>query len=225
VIWGDHRVELPTHCPHEHGVRRKGSGYSRLARGRSQQVLVLIAETSAVARVRVERAERDARLGDAEPLLQPCSRDARRFGNGFRAQFFRDSSQRKVCGGEHDAQLVRCEHHRHPRAGEHAQHLCVAREVVATGVESCLVNRRSDDPLHHARDRQIDHTYDGEAAQPSREGGATLGHPPLHRLADRDTRPLRPHHRNVTALDDPGVGERLGNDLRTNSAGITHGHG
>jgi hypothetical protein len=49
--------------------------------------------------------------------------------------------------------------------------------------------------------------------------------PPCHRLVDADARSLRPNYHNVTALADQWVGERFGDDLRTNPAGIPDGHG
>jgi hypothetical protein len=45
------------------------------------------------------------------------------------------------------------------------------------------------------------------------------------RLNHLDAGALGAYYHNVTALADPWVGERFGNNLGTNSAGIAHGHG
>ena len=80
MIGRDDRVEGAAHRAHEDGVGGKGTGDPRLPRCRREQQIVLATEAATVAGVRIERAERDARLGDAEPLAQSLARDTSRNG-------------------------------------------------------------------------------------------------------------------------------------------------
>ena len=107
VIRRDHRVELAAHRAHEDGVGGKRAGDAGRARGGREQLVVLAAEAAAVAGVRIERAERDARLGDAEPVAQPVARHARRRSTiASRGEQARHVAQRDVRRREHDAQRI-----------------------------------------------------------------------------------------------------------------------
>jgi hypothetical protein len=113
VVRRDHRIELAAHRAHEHRVGGERSADAGFARRGREKVHVIAAESPAVTRMRIERAERDSRLVDAEPLPQSGARDACRFSYRFRAQLLAHLSERNVGGRQHDAELLGGEHHRH----------------------------------------------------------------------------------------------------------------
>src|SRR5438874_717310 len=82
-----------------------------------------------------------------------------------------------------------------------------------------------DDTVHIAFDRQLHGAFDGEAAQLSRLGHPSAMGPLADRLGDGHSASFWANHHNVTALANPWVSERFGDDLRSNSAGISHSHG
>jgi len=86
VVGRDHGVEFTAHGAHEHRVRREWPGDFRRSRSGSENIGVFVAESSRIARVRVESAECNPWLGDPEPLSQSFARDARRLGYRFGAQ-------------------------------------------------------------------------------------------------------------------------------------------
>ena len=53
------------------------------SRGGGEHAVVLVAEAAVVAGVRIQRAERDPRLGDAVPVAQAGARDARDLGDAL----------------------------------------------------------------------------------------------------------------------------------------------
>jgi hypothetical protein len=64
VVRRDHGVEGAAQGAHEHGVGRERAGEAEPAGGRGEQLVVLASEPAAVAGVRVEGAEREARRLD-----------------------------------------------------------------------------------------------------------------------------------------------------------------
>jgi len=87
------------------------------------------------------------------------------------------------------------------------------------------MNRAGDDAIHNAFDRQLHGAFDGEAAQLSRLRHASAIRPLSDWLGHSHSASFWANHHNVTALANPWVSERFGDDLRSNSAGISHGHG
>jgi len=171
VIGRDHRVEFAAHGANEHGIGGKWSGDSCFRGRGGEQRCVFLAEPSGVSRVGIERAERDSRLGDSEPLPQAVASDASSVRYRLGRQPARHLAQRQVGRGEYHPQLVRRQHHRDARAGELRQHLGVTRKIVATGEERCLVDRRGDDPIDFAGRSELHCALDGEAAESSGVGG------------------------------------------------------
>ena len=111
VIRRDHGVELAAHRANEDRVRRKRTENSGRFGGRSQDLVVLRAEPPAVAGVRIQCAQRDPRLIDAEPLRKPsASRSPRRRS---RASSRRGTTSRsaKMRRREHHSQRVRSRPH------------------------------------------------------------------------------------------------------------------
>jgi len=69
MIWRDHRIELAAHGAHENRVGgERPLDSSSTGRWREKH-RVLAAESPAIARVRIQCAQRDPWLGHAEPLL------------------------------------------------------------------------------------------------------------------------------------------------------------
>jgi hypothetical protein len=225
VIRSYHRIELAAHRANEHRVGGKRSVDSGGARSGRKQRRVLVSKSAAIATVRIQRAERDPWLRDAEPAAQPFPSNSRGLGNRFRGQLLAHFAQRNVGRGENDTEPVGREHHRDTRTREVRQHFRVPRIVVAAGQECGLVDRRCDNAVDISRHRYFHRSLDREARQLSRQLGASVRTPPTHTLSDIDAGPLRTHDHNVTALADQLVSERFGYDLRSNPARIPHGHG
>jgi hypothetical protein len=101
----------------------------------------------------------------------------------------------------------------------------VSRIIVAAGQQRGLVDRRSDNAVDLSSHRHFHRALDREARQLSRKLSVAADGPTTDRFSDIDTRSLRPHDHNVTALADQLVSERFGDDLRPNPAGIPDGHG
>ena len=75
VIRRQHGVELAAHRAHEDGIGGQRPGGTQTVGGRRQNARLLVAEESLLAGVRVEGAERQPRLGDAEPRREPVAGD------------------------------------------------------------------------------------------------------------------------------------------------------
>jgi len=75
VVGRDHRIELAAHRAHENSVGGKRPLNSRGAGGGCEKRRVFVPESAAIAPVRIQRAQGNSRLGDAEPLLQSFARD------------------------------------------------------------------------------------------------------------------------------------------------------
>jgi len=75
VIRRDYRVEFAAHRAHENRVGRKWPEDQGLPRGGSQNVLILRPETAIVAGVRIQRAQRDPRRGNPEPVGESAAGD------------------------------------------------------------------------------------------------------------------------------------------------------
>jgi hypothetical protein len=225
VVRSNYRVELAAHCAHEDRVCGKWSIDSSCTRRRRQKRRVLLSEPSAIAPMRIQRAERDPWLRDPEPAAQPFTSNARRFRYRRRSQLLANVAQRNVRRRENDAQLVGREHHRDSRSGQMREHLRVPRIVVAASEECRLVDRRRDNAFDFSRHRHFHGALDREARQLSGQLRAGVRTPASHRLSDVSAGSLRTHDYNVTALADQLVSERFGYDLRSNPAGIPDGHG
>jgi len=85
--------------------------------------------------VRIQRAQRDAWLGDTEPAAQTIARDVGNFSYRFRGQLPAHVAERNMGCREHHAELVRREHHCHARAREVPEHFRMSGIVVAAGVQ------------------------------------------------------------------------------------------
>jgi len=225
MVGRDHGIELAAHRTHEHRVGRKRSRDCRRARRRREQSIVFIAEPAAVARVRVQRTESESRIVDGEPFLEATARHVGRIDNRFEGESLANIAQRDVGRRQHDPQLVRRQHHRHPRSSELGEHLCMAGVVVAAREQRRLVDRRGDDAIDVSVHRQLHRPLDGEAAQLSRGRHAHLCPPVANRFLDFDSCASSANDYDVKAPGDPGVGERFHYYLRANSAGIADGHG
>src|SRR5205085_582710 len=147
MVRGNHRVELAAHGADKDSVSRKRSGQSGPARSWRKKLLVFISESAAVAGVRVERTESNARLGDSEPLSQALACNASDISYGFDRQLLRYVAQWKMRRSKHHAQLVRSEHHRHLRASQLRQHLGVTGKIVAARQQRRFIYRSSDDSV------------------------------------------------------------------------------
>jgi len=225
VIGRDHRVELPPHRPHEDRVRRERPRNSAGAGGGSEYLLVFAAKPAPIAAVRIEGAESDSRLGDSEQIPQRGKGDRCRPHDHFGIELLWNFPEREMRRRQDDAQPIRGKHHCDRRPRQRAQHLGVPGVVVPSRMERRLVDRGGDDPIDAAGHRELDRPLDRETAQPSRLSSAFPSHPAADGLRHRKTLNLRTDHHDVTTLADSGVGERFRDDLRTNSAGISHGHG
>jgi len=162
MVRRDHRVELSAHGANEHRVGGKWSGDLRLARCWPKQLHFLVAESLSVARVRVQRAKRDARLTDSQPLAQTVTRNPRGIENRIARQRSRDVAERDMGSGEHDAQLIRRQHHRHTGTRELRQHLGVTGIIVTARQQCSFVDRSGYYPVDVPRNRQRDGSLDGE---------------------------------------------------------------
>jgi len=113
VIRRDDGIELAADGAHEHGVGGERSFDLRFARGRREHLFIFISEAATVARVRVERAEGDPRLGDAEPFAESFTRQRGDRKNALAREGVRNLAERDVSRREDHAQPVGREHHRH----------------------------------------------------------------------------------------------------------------
>jgi len=158
VIGCDHRVELSSHRAHKYSVGGKRSADAGAPGGRREDQVVFVAKAATIAGVRVQRAERYARLLNSEPPCQILARNCRRHGNFFSSELSGDSAQRDVSRREHHAKRITSgscwsrvrEHHRHARPGEMGEHLGVAGKVVSAGEKRRLVDWRGDDACDSA---------------------------------------------------------------------------
>src|SRR5207253_958604 len=105
VVRCDHSIELSPHGAHEDCVSRKRSIDSCSTRGGGENIPVLVAESPAVAGVRVERAQCDARLGNIKPFPESMAGDTRCLGNRVRTELLRNLPQRNVSRSQYDPQL------------------------------------------------------------------------------------------------------------------------
>jgi len=199
----DHGVKFPAHRAHEDGVRRERAFDSGLARCRLQKLRVLTAEPSAVAGVRIEGAQRNSRCLDSEPRLKPIARDARCFDDGRRAQSLGDAAKGNVGRRQHNAELVRREHHRNAGSSQRSQHLGVAGKVVSAREQRCLVDGSGHNPIDFSRLRHLHSALDREAAEHSCQRRVRFGPPLADRLGHLDSGAVGPYDHNVTALADP----------------------
>lgn len=220
-----HRIELATHRANENCIGGKWSIDPSGARGGCKQRAVLVSESAAIATVRIERAECDPRLTDAEPAAQSISRDARGLCYRGGSQLLAHLAQRNVRRGKNDAKLIRREHHRDAGTRQVRQHFRVPRIVISACEQCRLVDRRRDNAVNASRHRQFHCAFNCEAGQLPGQLGVAIPTPPTHTLGDVDACSLRADDHNVTALADQLVSERFGDDLRSNSAGIPDGHG
>src|SRR5919107_4718388 len=106
MVRSDHRVERAAHGADEDGVGREWASETRLTRDRSEEDVVLAAKAAAIAGMRVERTERDARRFDAEPVAQSLARDPGRVEDHLAREQARHVSERDVRGGEDDPKRV-----------------------------------------------------------------------------------------------------------------------
>jgi len=185
VRHGDHDVELSrvaSRVPraHEHGVgrerpaRRDAFG-QRGSNRRRDDAHFLVAEQPALACMRIEAGDGDARMRDAEAAHGSVG-DANRLEHGLERDRLDGSAQRHVDRHQHRAQLVVGQHHANRRSdavpcGKGLQHLGVARVRDAGRSQRPLVDRRRDDGRDPAIHRQVHRLLD--AASGGRTGART----------------------------------------------------
>jgi hypothetical protein len=225
VIWRNHGVEFSAHRSHEDRIRRKGPIDTCRARGRLEELRVFAAESPAIAAVRIQSAQRNSRRRDSEPCAEAFARDARSFDDGRRAQILSDAAKWNVCRCKHHTQLVGRKHHGDAGRSQCSEHLGVAGIVVASRKQRRFIDGGGDDSFDVSGLCHLNGPFDCESAEHAREGDVRAGPPVADRLSNLHFGAGGPNDHNVAALADPWVGERFGDYLRTNSAGITHGHG
>jgi hypothetical protein len=118
VVRRDHRVEFAAYGAHKDCVSRKRPGDSRRSGRRRQQLGIFVAKTATITGMRIQRAQRDPRRGNAEPLLEALPGDARGFCDRVRGQSLDHLTEWEMCGGEDDSKLVRGKHHCHVWPGK-----------------------------------------------------------------------------------------------------------
>jgi len=145
VIGRDDSVECSAHRFHENRISRKGALDSCLASGRGKNLIILFPETSAIACVRVKRAERDSRLVDSKPLREVLARDGRGVEDCLFGDGIRHIAQRQVSRRKHDSQRIRRalaatanrrQHHCDLGVSELGQHFRVTGKIISAG-EQC----------------------------------------------------------------------------------------
>jgi len=225
VIWRDDGVELATHRAHEHSVGGKGPTDSRLARRGGEDLFILAAESAVVAAMGVECAERDFWIRNAEPILKTIARDLRRGDDRVARHGGGHFTQRQMGGGQDNAELVGREHHCDARSGESGEHLGMSGIIEAAGEQRPLVYGSGDDARNRSFFCEIHSALDCETAKSARELRVAAGFPFTDNLRDIEAGIGRTDYQNVTALANPWVGERLGDYLGPDAAGIARGYG
>jgi hypothetical protein len=225
VIWRDHGVKFTADRSHENRIRRKGPINSRSSCGRREKLGVFAAEPSAIASVRIESAQRNSRRRNSEPRLQPVACDASGFDDTRRGQILRYAVKRDVGRREHHPELVRCEHHRNARSGEGCKHFGVTGKIVAARMQRSLIDWSGHNSFDRSGLRHLHGPLDCQSAELARERRVRPGPPLPDGLGHTNASAVGTDDHNVTALADLWVGERFGDNLGTNSAGIAHGHG
>lgn len=105
------------------------------------------AQVTAFAGVRVESADQDARMGDAELVAQVGVEDARDPGQALVANGVGDLAQRQVGGRQGNAQASSGQHHHHlGGVGEVGEEFGMAGKGDAGFVDHALVHRCGDHP-------------------------------------------------------------------------------
>jgi len=97
--------------------------------------------------------------------------------------------------------------------------------VVASGKQRRFIDGSGDDSFNVSSLCHVHGSFDRESAEHARHGRVRAGPPVAYRLGDLYCSSVGANDHNVTALADPWVGERFGDNLGTNSAGVAHGHG
>jgi hypothetical protein len=69
MVGRDHGIELAAHCSHKNRVSGERPIDSRSACSRSEELRVFAPESPGIAPMRIQRAQRDPRLRNAEPFL------------------------------------------------------------------------------------------------------------------------------------------------------------
>ena len=146
MIRGEHGVELPPQCPHEHRVGGQRAGRDEGLRRGAQHPVVLVSEQPRFARVRIERAQREPRARDAPPVPQRRFRDPAGAHHTLRGHGARHVAQWEMSGDEHDAERPGGEHHRDVTvASEVSQELRKAGVAKTREMQRVLVHRPRHD--------------------------------------------------------------------------------
>jgi hypothetical protein len=204
VVERDHAVEAALAALVEDGVGPDGSAHAHpvLARQldrRPQHADLLVAHHPALARVRVQRGQRDSRVVDAELAEQAVhAHDA--VVHALHGQRVDRVAQREVAREEEDPQPADHEH-REDAVGIGAQQvgeqLGVAGELQAAGARGLLVDRAGDDAVDGAfageRASALDPLERGAAV-----GGVDLAEAGLGQVAE------------VEQVDRPALAARVG---------------
>jgi hypothetical protein len=234
VIRSDDRVERSFHRSHENSVGRKRPRDLRFSCSWREEIGVLIAKSSAVSRVRIERTQRDARLENTKPHSQIITGNSRRIDDRFFSEDPRHVPQCDMCRSQHDTQWIwrafattsHCsEHHRDLRAGKVRKHFGVPREIVAAGQERRLVYRCGDHSVDLSTHCHLGGSFDSASAQLSSMSRIVAGRPFSNRFVDIYATSGRANQHQVRAPADPWVCERLDDYLRSDSAWIARRYG
>ena len=141
--------------------------------GGCQHAGLLVTKEALLAGVRVERAERQPRLGDAEPLLQRGAGDLAGAHDPVGGEQQRHIAKRDVGGDQDHAQAVARQHHRDvAAAGEVRQPFGVSGKRKTGEMQGMLLHRCGDDGVDFAAQGEPGGLLDGASGdQPGFDRG------------------------------------------------------
>jgi hypothetical protein len=99
----------------------------------------------------------------------------------------------------------------------------VSGKIVATVVERALVDRRGDDAFDGSGADEGDGALDGESSEPARIGCASIGGPFADGLVNVCGRAARSDDQRLTAVANPRIRQRTGDDLGADPSRVTDG--
>ena len=174
--------------------------------------LLLAAQHAVLARVRVEAAHREPRLAEPEPR-QLTGRQPDHALDRLAREQARHGGERLVDRGQHDAQRVGVEHHRHRRrAGQVREQLGMAPPRQAREREGLLADRRRRHGVDLAGHRVPDRREDRVVRRAPGFGGDPAG------LNARRVDPAVEHRR--AHLGHARAGRGLGGDLGSDAGRV-----
>ena len=168
VVHRDHDIELARAGAHEDGIGRMRSTDiepfgPRLLHRRCDLLDFLAAEQAALARMRIDAGDRDARRA-SELARQMRGRDAQGLQHIGRRHRFERIAQRDMDADQHGAQLVVRQHHAHWQLGDRTAQVRGRQRLQEFGMagmfdpgrgQRLLVDRRGDDGADLAAQRSL----------------------------------------------------------------------